>query len=321
VLMGAGRVGDIAHRLIAGGRAASTPVAAVRNGPPPNQRTVRTTLGEVVDAGIQAPSAIVIGEVAALDLSWFESRPLFGRSVVVTRAREQASALRAQLEELGAEVLELPAIAFEPVEFTVPDLAGHEWLVFTSPNGVEAFFTRGLGPSGRDARALAGVRVAAIGPGTARALAGHGIAVDLVPERFVAESLLEAFPAPTEPGARVLVARAEQARDVLPEGLVDRGFAVDVLPVYRTVQAAPDATTLERVRRGDVDALTFTSSSTVTNLLDLLGGVPDPQPLAVSIGPVTSATAVERGVRVDAEASEHTIAGLVAVILERLRRS
>jgi len=325
VLMGAGRVGDIAKRLIDGGRPATTPVAAVRNGTRSNQYTIRTTLGAVADAGIKAPSAIVIGEVAALDLTWFESRPLFGKSVVVTRAREQASALRARLEELGAEVLELPSIVIEAVDVTVPDLTAYEWLVFTSPNGVQSFFERGLTPSGRDSRALAGLRIAAIGPGTARELATHGITVDLVPERFVAEALLEAFPAPSAPGAgprpRVLLARAEQARDVLPEGLGERGYSVDVLPVYRTVTATPDPKAVERVRAGKVDALTFTSSSTVTNLLDLLGAVPDPQPLVVSIGPVTSATAVERGLRVDAEAEQHTIEGLITVLLERLRRS
>ena len=325
VLMGAGHLPEIAPRLIDGGLPASTPVAAVRNGTRSNQHTVRTTLGEAADAGIQAPSAIVIGDVAALDLSWFESRPLFGKSVVVTRAREQASELRARLEELGAEVLELPSIAIEPVDVTVPDLAGYEWLVFTSPNGVRAFFERGLQASGRDTRALAGLRVAAIGPGTARELATHGITVDLVPERFVADSLLEAFPAPLAAGAgprpRVLLARAEQARDLLPEGLGVRGYAVDVLTVYRTVSATPDAKAVERVRAGEVDALTFTSSSTVTNLLDLLGAIPDPQPLVVSIGPVTSATAVERGLRIDAEAEQHTIDGLITALLERLRRS
>jgi len=325
VLMGAGHLPEIAPRLIDGGLPASTPVAAVRNGTRPNQITVRTTLGEAASAGIKAPSAIVIGEVAALDLSWFESRPLFGKSVVVTRAREQASALRARLEELGAEVLELPSIEIEAVDVTVPDLSGYEWLVFTSPNGVGAFFERGLAPSGRDSRALGGLRVAAIGPGTARELATHGITVDLVPERFVAESLLEAFPAPSAAGAKVLLARAEQARDVLPEGLGERGYTVEVLPVYRTVAATPDPLAVERVRAGEVDALTFTSSSTVTNLLDLLGAVPDPQPLVVSIGPVTSATAVERGLRVDAEADPHTIEGLIETLLsalpERLRRS
>src|SRR5262249_54862474 len=160
--------------------------------------------------------------VAALDLRWFEARPLFGRSVVVTRAREQASELRARLETLGAEVIELPAIAIEPVAFTVPDLAEYEWLVFTSVNGVQAFFERGLVGAGLDARALAPVRVAAIGPGTARALADRGIRVDLLPERFVAESLLETFPSPTVDGARVLLARAEHARDVLPDGLRER---------------------------------------------------------------------------------------------------
>jgi uroporphyrinogen-III synthase len=163
--------------------------------------------------------------------------------------------------------------------------------------------------------------VAAIGPGTAAALAERGLRADLIPERFVAESLLDAFPSPTAAGERVLVARAEQARDVLPAGLSERGYGVDVLPVYRTVTASPDTAALERVRRGDVDALSFTSSSTVTNLCDLLGEVPARQPLVVSIGPVTSKTAMERGLRVDAEATEHTIDGLVDVLVGRLSRA
>lgn len=321
LLMGARHVAEIARQLIGGGLPASTPVTAIRYGTRADQQTIRTTLGGVHDEVIRPPSTIVIGEVAALELAWFESRPLFGKSVVVTRAREQASGLRARLEELGAEVLELPAIAIEGIDVHVPDLSRYEWLVFTSPNGVQAFFGRGLTPSGRDARALAGLQVAAIGPGTARALAAHGIAVDLVPERFVAESLLDAFPAPTVTGAKALLARAEQARDVLPTGLEERGYAVEVLPVYRTVAANPDPLVVERVRAGAVDALTFTSSSTVTNLLDVLGAVPDPQPLVVSIGPVTSATAVERGLRVDAEAEEHTIDGLIAVLLSRFGTS
>jgi uroporphyrinogen III methyltransferase/synthase len=238
--------------------------------------------------------------------------------VVVTRAREQASELRHRLESLGAEVIELPAIAIEPLAFDVPDLSRYAWLVFTSANGVAAFFDRGLAPAGLDARALAGLRIAAIGPGTASALAERGLRTDLVPERFVAESLLEAFPPPAADGERVLLARAEHARDVLPAGLSERGYAVDVLAVYRTVTATPDSDALDRVRRGDVDALTFTSSSTVTNLCDLLGDVPAPQALVVSIGPVTSKTALERGLRVDVEASEHTIDGLVDALLSAL---
>jgi uroporphyrinogen III methyltransferase/synthase len=315
ILMGAGRIGEIARRLIEGGRAPDTPVAAVRNGTLHDQTTVRATLETVGDAGVTAPSAIVVGEVAALDLSWFESRPLFGRTVVVTRAREQVSGLRLRLEELGAEVLELPAIEIAPIEFRVPDLDAYEWVVFTSPNGVRAFFADGLAPAGLDARALAGTRLAAIGPGTAHALATRGVRADLVPERFVAESRLEAFPPPSTPGARVLVARAEVARDILPDGLTERGYAVDVLPVYRTQPATPDPALVARVVAGRFDAVTFTSSSTVDNFCARIDPRPDPFPLVVSIGPVTSATAAERGLRVDAEAEQHTIDGLVETLL------
>jgi uroporphyrinogen III methyltransferase / synthase len=319
-LMGAGNVGEIAQRLIAGGLDAATPVAAVRNGTRADQQTVRGTLATIGEAGVRAPSAIVVGHVASLDLSWFERRPLFGRSVVVTRAREQASELRWRLEELGAEVIELPSIALEPVAFSLPDLDAYQWLVFTSANGIDAFFRDGLWSAGLDARALAHLRVAAIGPRTADVLLAYGIRVDLLPERFVAESLLDSFPPPVAPGERVLLARAEQGRDALPDGFGERGYVVDVLPVYRTVQAEPDADALARVRDGRVDAITFTSSSTVTNLCDLIGGVPDPQPFVVSIGPVTSETARARGLRVDAEADPHTIDGLVDALVEQLAR-
>jgi uroporphyrinogen III methyltransferase/synthase len=318
ILMGAARVGDIAARLIAGGRAPETPVAAIRNGTRPDQRTVRATLATVAAAGVRAPSAIVVGEVAALDLAWFETRPLFGQRIVVTRAREQASQLRARLEALGAEVIELPTIAIEPLPVELPHLHRYAWVVFTSPNGVAAFFDRALAAHGLDARALSGLRVAAIGPGTAAALADRGIRADLVPERFVAESLLEAFPAPGAPGERVLLARAEQARDVLPEGLGERGHLVDVLPLYRTVRVAPDPRALEQVRAGEVDAWTFTSSSTVRNFVETVGALPDPHPLVVSIGPVTSATAVELGLTVGTEAAEHTIDGLVGAVTRAL---
>jgi uroporphyrinogen III methyltransferase/synthase len=317
ILMGARGAGEIAARLIEHGRAPDTPVAAVRWGTLPAQRTIRTTLAGAGGAGITAPSAIVVGPVAALDLGWFEARPLFGCTIVVTRAREQASGLRTRLEALGADVLELPAIEIEPVAFGLPALATYAWLVFTSANGVDAFFDRGLAPAGLDTRALGHLRVAAIGPGTAAALVGRGIRPDVVPERFVAESLLDAFP-PGTAGERLLLARAEQARDVLPEGLTERGYTVDVLTVYRTVRAEPDPDELARVRDGRVDAITFTSSSTVTNFCDLAGPLPDPQPLVVSIGPVTSATARERGLRVDAEADPHTVDGLVAALLAAL---
>jgi uroporphyrinogen III methyltransferase/synthase len=319
ILMGAARVGDLAARLIAGGRSPETPVAAVRNGTRPDQTSLRATLATIGDADVVAPSAIVVGDVAALDLGWFEHRPLFGRRVAITRAREQASGLRQQLEALGADVVEVPAIRVEPLAFEVPPLDDHSWLVLTSANGVIALFDS-LERAGRDARALAPVRIAAIGPGTADALALFGVRADLVPERFVAESLLEAFPDPSADGERVLLARAEQARDVLPDGLAERGYRVDVLPVYRTVRADPDPAVLEQVRAGEVDAITFTSSSTVTNFCDVVGRLPTPQPTVVSIGPVTSKTARDHGLRVDAEATEHSIDGLVATLLDEMRR-
>jgi uroporphyrinogen-III synthase len=211
----------------------------------------------------------------------------------------------------------LPTIAIEPIDFVLPDLSSFEWIVFTSTNGVGAMFDRGLAAAGLDTRALGNVKVAAIGPGTATALQQRGVRPDLVPERFVAESLLEAFPAGT---GRVLLARAEVARDVLPEGLHALGYAVDVLAVYRTRAADPDPDALERVRKGDVDACTFTSSSTVENFCAAVGTLPEPQPLVVSIGPITSATARERGLRVDVEAENHTIDGVVEALVSALRR-
>ncbi len=321
ILMGVGRLEDIAARLVAGGRAPGTPIAAVRCGTRPDQRTARSTLLAVSDAGIpglEPPAVIVVGDVAGLDLSWFESRPLFGRRIVVTRAREQASELRARLEALGAEVLELPTIRIEPVDFELPDLDSYRWVVFTSVNGVAAFFDRGLAAADLDARALGGMQVAAIGPGTADELGRRGVAVDVVPERFVAEGLLEVFPAPGTGGVGILLPRAEEARDVLPDGLAERGYEVDVLPVYRTVRADPDPDALEAVRRGEVDVITFTSTSTVRNLREVAGVLSGPRPAVVSMGPVTSATAREVGFDVTAEAAEHTIDGLVTTVLGAL---
>ncbi len=316
ILMGASRIDAIAGALRDAGLPADTPVAAVQRGTRPDQATLRATLATIGDAAPAAPAAIVVGPVAALDLAWFEQRPLFGRTVVVTRAREQASGLRAALEQLGAAVAELPAIVVEPLPVTLPDLERFTWLVLTSANGVEALFAA-LHAAGRDARALAGLRVAVIGPGTAAALEAHGVRADLLPDRFVAEALLDGFPAPGRTGEAVLVARAEHARDVLPDGLAARGYAVEVLPLYVTRPAPPDADVVAALRAGRVDAVTFTSSSTVTNFCDAVGPLEHP-PLVVSIGPVTSATARERGLRVDAEASVHTIDGLIARLVEAL---
>jgi uroporphyrinogen III methyltransferase/synthase len=320
ILMGAGTIGEIAARLVEGGLPATTPVAAVRNGTRADQRTVRGTLETIAAADVRAPSAIVVGGVAALELAWFEARPLFGRSVLVTRAREQASELRARLEALGADVLELPAISVEAIDVRLPALTDYSWLVFTSVNGVTGFFERGLDPLGLDTRSLARLRIAVIGPGTEQAVRARGVRADLVPQHAIAESLLDAFPEPVAHGERVLIARAERGRDVLPEGLSARGYEVDVVPVYRTVPVPPDPEILARVRAGGVDAITFTSSSTVDNLCDAMADPPEPQPLVVSIGPVTSETARKRGLRVDVEAEPHTIDGLVEALVRALSR-
>ncbi len=309
VLMGAATRADIAVRLMDGGLPGTTPVAAVRWGTRPNQRTIRTTLDGLATAEVESPSVIVIGHVASIDLSWFEARPLFGRRVVVTRAREQASELRARLEALGAEVLEVPTIAIEPVADVDlrSGLVGAEWVVCSSPNAVTAV-TAQL----HDARAFGPARIAAVGPGTAAALAAFGVVADLVPERNVAEGLVDAFPVGT---GRVFLPQAADARPVLADGLRAKGWQVDTVTAYRTVPVVVD----ERARRvaAGADAITFTSSSTVTNFLAAAGADAVP-PVVASIGPVTSSTARDLGIEVTVEADPHTLDGLVAAVVRSL---
>jgi uroporphyrinogen III methyltransferase/synthase len=316
VLMGVAKRAEIARRLMAGGLPADTPVAAVTWGTRPEQHTRRTTLGRLAGEPIESPAVLVVGAVATLDLRWYEDRPLFGRRIIVTRAREQASGLVERLQALGAATVELPVIEIgEPADAGVALRAAagrvgeYDWLTFTSANAVTRFFAA-LGVAGLDTRALGGLRVAAIGPGTAEALAAAGIRADLVPERFVAESLLDAFPA--GPG-RVLLPRAAVARDALPAGLADRGWSVDVVEAYRTVVGRPSPEALTAAE--SASAVTFTSSSTVTNYLAVAGDLPVP-PVVACIGPVTAATARAAGLTVDVVAAEHTIDGLVAALVD-----
>src|SRR5581483_10819332 len=316
VLMGVAKREEIARRLMAGGLPADTPVAAVTWGTRPEQRTCRTTLGRLAAEAVESPAVMLIGPVATLELPWYESRPLFGKRIIVTRAREQASALVARLHELGAATVELPVIEIgEPADggAALREAAGrvgdYDWVAFTSANAVARFF-RALAAVGADTRALGGRRVAAIGPGTAEALAAAGVRADLVPERFVAESLLGAFP----PGpGRVLLPRAAVARDALPAGLAGRGYAVDVVEAYRTVVGRPAPEALAAA--GRADAVTFTSSSTVTNYLTVAGDLPVP-PVVACIGPITAETARAAGLTVDVVAAEHTIDGLVDALVE-----
>jgi uroporphyrinogen III methyltransferase/synthase len=322
--MGVKRLAENAAALIAAGRDPEQPAAAIERGTWPGQRTVGATLETIAAAvereSVKAPALIVVGAVAARreDLAWLERRPLHGRRVVVTRARAQASGLAATLRDLGAEVVELPAIRIEPrlqapeVREAAAAIGVYELICLTSPNGVRLLF-EAMAAADLDSRALAGATVAAIGPGTARALAERGILADIVPERFVAEALVEAL-ADVEVGrGRVLVARAAEARDVLPDALRERGAEVDVVSLYETVREEPGAEAVAAAQ--DADYVTFTSSSTVTNLTEALGDRFPSNARIVSIGPVTSETAKAAGLEVDVEAEQHDIDGLLTALL------
>ena len=322
--MGVKRLPDVAARLIAAGREGGEPAVAVERGTTPAQRTVSATLADlpdaVADAAIAPPAIVLIGRVAArrATIGWLERRPLFGLRVVVTRARAQASGLAATLAALGADVVELPAIRIEPtidsaeVRDAVGAIHAYALICLTSPNGVRLLF-EALDAAGLDARALANATVAAIGPGTAGALAQRGIRADVVPERSVAEALVEALEEVDVAGRPVLVARAAEARDLLPEALRERGAKVDVAALYETVAEEPEPEAVEAARSADY--VTFTSSSTVRNFVAAIGGGFPERARVVSIGPVTSEAAREAGLRVDAEAVSHDPDGLVEALL------
>ncbi|HSS05244.1 MAG TPA: uroporphyrinogen-III C-methyltransferase [Solirubrobacterales bacterium] len=322
--MGVKRLGENAAALIGAGRDPDEPAAAVERGTMDGQRTVVATLGALAGAvereGVGAPALIVVGPVVERreTLAWLERRPLYGRRIVVTRARAQSSGLTATLRALGAEVVELPAIRIEPriesdeVRRAVERIGEYELICLTSPNGVLLLF-KAMDKAGLDARSLAGVTVAAIGPGTARALAKRGIAADVVPERFVAEWLVESLETIEVEGKRALVARAADARDVIPEWLENRGAEVDVVALYETVRETLDAEAVESAQGADY--VTFTSSSTVRNLTDALGDRFPKEARIVSIGPITTEAARDAGLEVHIEAEQHDVDGLIAGLL------
>jgi uroporphyrinogen III methyltransferase/synthase len=319
--MGVARLEQIARTLIDGGRDAEEPSAVVEAGTLPGQRTVRAPLRQLAAAaaaeGIRAPAVTIVGAVSELAerISWQAPRPLTGRTVAVTRARAQASDMARRLRELGARVIEAPVIRIRPLPAPAEgelDLAGYDLICLTSPNGVRILLER-LAEAGRDARTLAGARIAAIGPGTARALGHHGIRPDVVPERYVAESLLEALA--KVPVKRALVARASEARDVLPDGLRARGAEVDVLALYETIPEPLSAQVLQHASAADY--VTFTSSSTVEFFVRAAGGEPKLSPATriVSIGPVTTQALIDAGLRPDVQAESHDIDGVIDAIL------
>jgi uroporphyrinogen III methyltransferase/synthase len=330
--MGVSRLGKIADALIAGGRPRSTPAALIEWGTYPHQRTVTATLATLSAVAARekviAPSIAVVGDVVALreEIGWFDRRPLFGRTIVVTRAREQQSQLRAWLEAAGATVIEAPAIRIEPLDQeplrrALGDIAHYQWLVVTSRNAVELLWSA-LRELGLDARALAATKLCAVGPATADALLAHGLAVDLVPERYVAEGVIEKFRDRDDVrGARVLFARAAGARELLPAALREMGATVDEVEIYAAV---PDLSGLEMLRdavdAGRVDLVTFTSASTVRYFVEALGAERARTMRGASMGPITSEAARTLGVPVEVEAPESTIASLVGAIVGHLAR-
>ena len=312
--MGVRTLPRIAEQLVAGGRPESEPVAVVERGTLPGQRTLLATLADVAERAaaeqIRAPAITLVGEVARLreQLAWLESRPLHGRTVAVTRARAQASALAARLRTLGAAVVEAPAIRIERLEPALPPLDGYDLVCVTSPNGADALLDRL-----RDARALAGITVAAIGPGTARALRARGVEPDVVPGRAVAEGLVEALA--DVPVRRALIARAAEGRDALPDALRARGAEVDVVALYETV--AEPLNDGAREAAAAADYVLFTSASSVRFFARAGGTLAGPR--LVSIGPATSDELRAHGAEPALEAEPHTPDGLVDALLEDAR--
>jgi uroporphyrinogen III methyltransferase/synthase len=322
--MGVKRLPEVAERLIAAGRDAAEPAAAVERGTMSGQRTVTAPLGELPaeaeSAGLRPPAVVVVGPVAARGdaIGWLHKRPLHGRRVVVTRARAQASGLALTLTGLGAEVVELPAIRIESridtdeVRRAIDDVYSYALVCLTSPNGADLLF-EAMAAAGRDARALANATVAAIGPGTAAAVRRNGVIADVIPEESVAEALIDALAEVELEGRPVLVARAAEARDVIPAALRERGAEVDVVALYETVAERPDADAIEAAEGADY--VTFTSSSTVRNFVTAVGIRFPPRARLVSIGPITSATARDAGLEVHVEAVRHDIDGLVEALV------
>lgn len=335
-LMGVSNLSVIVERLITHGRSPETPVALIRWGTRAEQETLVGTLEDVVGrveaAGFKPPAVIVVGEVVKLreTLAWLEKKPLFGRRILVTRAQAQAGDLSDELYRLGAQPIEFPTIRIEPPESyeqldgAIGQLAGgpgYDWVVFTSANGVKAFFSR-LSSLGKDARALADVKLAAIGPATARALERLLLRVDYMPSEFRAEGVIAGMEADGVRGKRVLIPRAAVAREILPQRLAEAGAEVEVVPVYKTVPETHGSDAIrEMLYNREVDIVTFTSSSTVKSFVSLFDGdLSDAmRDVAVAcIGPITAETARGLGVKVDVVAAEYTVPGLVRAIVERM---
>ncbi|HEY6084446.1 MAG TPA: uroporphyrinogen-III C-methyltransferase, partial [Nitrospira sp.] len=322
-MMGMKTLPTIVARLMHDGRSPDTPVAAIRWGSRAEQRTIVGTLRDIVTKANQArfepPTVIVVGEVVKLreQLNWFEKRPLFGKRIVLTRPQSQAREFSQLLLAYGAEAVEVPTIqivpptSWHPIDHAIDGLADYRWLVLTSVNAVAPFMSR-LRAAGKDSRALFHLRICVIGPRTAQELERYGLVPDLVPSAYQAEGILEAFKEEKLAGIKVLIPRAEAARELLPERLREMGALVDVIAVYRTVAPASALDALKgELEEGRISVITFTSSSTVRNFVDLLGGRETAQRLTrnvviACIGPITAGTVEEYGLPVTIVPRENT---------------
>ncbi|MCP9455394.1 MAG: uroporphyrinogen-III C-methyltransferase [Nitrospira sp.] len=335
-LMGVKNLPSIVAHLLAEGRSPDTPVAIIRWGTKAAQQTLVGTLadipGKAETAKIEPPAVVVVGEVVRLrsQLNWFETKPLFGKRILITRAQEQASELAEWLVSYGAEPVEAPTIQilppedWSPVDRAIRSLSCYDWVIFTSVNGVIQFMTR-VWNCGFDARCLAGRQICCIGPRTAHELEKFGVKADVIPTEYQAEGILEALKESNVQSVRVLIPRAEVAREVLPDTLRARGAHVDVVPVYRTVVPNGTGESWKRLLgEGRVDVVTFTSSSTVRNFVTMIGGKEQAVSLLRSvvvavIGPITAKTAEEMGLTVSVMPETNTIPALVNAIVRYYR--
>ena len=336
-LMGVKHLEFIASQLMAHGRAAETPVAVIRWGTTAEQQTVTGALGNIAqraeEVGFKPPAIIVVGEVAGLrqHLNWFEARPLFGKTVVVTRAREQASDFRLLLEEKGAQCLEFPTIEvippanWDPLDKAIQSLEKYDWIIFTSINGVRFFFQR-LQEKGEDVRALHGIKIGAIGPKTAAGLEERGLRLDFIPSEYRAEAVIDGLGADEVRGKRFLLPRAAKAREILPEKIKEMGGKIDVVPVYETIRPTGKREEIrDLLKKGYISCITFTSSSTVENFAKMFPEEDLPSLVAKAtiacIGPITAQTAREHGLHVKIMPEEYTIEALTAEVVDHFSRS
>ncbi|MBT3880547.1 MAG: uroporphyrinogen-III C-methyltransferase [Candidatus Scalindua sp.] len=331
--MGIKNLPNIVNQLVKHGRSKDTPVAVIRWGTTTHQQTVTGTLSNIVEVAkdIKPPAITIVGEVVNLrdQLNWFESRPLFGKTIIVTRSRDQASEFSEQLIELGANVLEYPTINitspddFGPLDRELDSLESTDWLIFTSVNGVDAFFNR-IFELGRDVRDLKGVKICSIGPSTTERIKGFHVSIDCQPPKYVAESVVEALKKVEElKGKRFLMPRTDIARSYVPEELRKLGAEVSDIVAYKTVLATDgDNIVLDKLKDGEVDIVTFTSASTVKNFVKIIGednlSAFKNNVQFASIGPITNESAEEMDIDISIKAEEYTIPGLVQAIVNKV---